>query len=73
MPSDNSLAKLYREFGDRWEIEQIPAGTKWIAVQRENEDDTTIVVANGVETLRYRMTEAEREDPEEREPGNNGA
>jgi hypothetical protein len=68
MPDDNSLAKLYREFGDRWEIEQVPAGTKWIAVQRESAGDIAIVVANVVGTLRYRMTEAEREAPEERRP-----
>ena len=66
MPADNSLAKLYREFGDRWEIEQIPAGTKWVAIRRASDDDITIVVANGVETLRYRMTEAEQDATEER-------
>jgi hypothetical protein len=65
MPSDNSLAKLYREYGDRWEIEQIPAGTKWIAVQRNSEGDITIVVANAVGTLRFRMTAVEREASEE--------
>ncbi len=69
MPGDTSLAKLYREFGDRSEIEPIPPGTKWMAVQRESGGDhIKTVVANEVGTLRFRMTEVEREVPEEREP-----
>jgi len=57
MPGDTSLAKLYREFG----------GTKWMAVQRESGGDhIKTVVANEVGTLRFRMTEVEREVPEER-------
>jgi hypothetical protein len=34
-----SLAKLYREFGERWEIEPVPPGAKWIAVLRESGGD----------------------------------
>ncbi len=67
MRDEASHAKLYREFGDRWEIEQIPAGTRWIAVQREGGDYIRLVAANGIDTLRFRMTEAERETPEERD------
>ena len=59
---------MYREFGDRWEIEQIPPGTRWIAVYRENSDDyIRLVLAHDVGGLRYRMTEVESETPEERE------
>lgn len=66
MAGNDSLAKLYREFGDRWDIEQIPPGTKWIAVHREpGGDHIRLVAANEVGTLRFRMTQAEREQPEE--------
>lgn len=64
MRADESLAKLYRDFGDRWEIEQIPAGTKWIAVYRDSgSNGIGLVAANGVSTLRHRMTEAEQQEP----------
>ncbi|HET7016051.1 MAG TPA: hypothetical protein VFI65_19165 [Streptosporangiaceae bacterium] len=64
----NSLTKMYREFGDRWEIEQIPPGVRWIAVYRENNDEyIRLVLAHDVGGLRYCMTEAENETPEERE------
>lgn len=69
MHGDTSLARLYREFGDRWEIEPIPPGTKWIAVVRESSGDCIrIVAAHEIGTLRFRMSEAEREEPAEREP-----
>ncbi len=58
-----SIAGLYRDFGRDWEIEPIPAGTKWIAVQRATGDAITIVVANEVSTLRFRMNKAVREGP----------
>ena len=66
--SNQSVAGLYREFGDGWEIEPIPPGTKWIAVQRETTGDyIRIVLAHEMGTLRFRMNEAEQEEPEERE------
>jgi hypothetical protein len=65
---DNSLAKMYREFGDRWEIEQIPPGTRWLAVHRESGGDyIRLLLAHDVGALRYCMTEADRETPEERD------
>ncbi len=67
MRGDASLAKLYREFGDRWEIEPIPPGTKWMAVQRESADYIRTVTAHDVHALRFRMNEVERDEPEERE------
>ena len=74
MPDSSSVAKLYRDFSGRWEIEPVPPGTRWIAVQREPGGDfLPIVVAHEVGTLRFRMTEAERETPEERENDGPGA
>jgi hypothetical protein len=59
-----SLAALYRDFASRWEIENVPAGTKWVAVLRETDGDAiTLVVANNISTLRYRMNQSEREGP----------
>lgn len=62
-----SLARLYRDFADRWEIETVPPGTRWIAVLHDSDgDDITIVVANEISTLRFRIGEVEREEPAER-------
>ncbi len=59
-----SLARLYRDFSARWEIEAVPPGTKWIAVLRESDgDNITFVVANEVSTLRFRMGEIEHGEP----------
>ncbi len=64
---DASFAKLYRDYGQRWDIEQIPPGTKWIAVLHESGGDYVIMVAaHDVHSLRSRMDHAEREEPEER-------
>lgn len=69
-PHPPSLAKLFREFGDRWDIEQIPRGTQWIAVFRESGGDyVRMVAAHDVHTLRFRMNAVENEAPEEREDG----
>ncbi len=68
-----SLAQLYRDFADRWEIEPIPPSTKWIAVLREMDSDhVTFVVGHDLGGLRYCMTAAEREQPKERESGTPG-
>lgn len=72
MPGDASLAKLYREFGDRWDIEPIPPGSKWTAVQRESADYIRTVTAHDVTALRFRMNEVEREEPAERGVGKPG-
>jgi hypothetical protein len=69
MNGDASLAKVFRDFGDRWEIEKVQRGTEWIAVQRETSGDyVRVVSAHDLHALRYRMNEVERELPEEREP-----
>jgi hypothetical protein len=63
---NDSLTKLYREFGDRWEIEQIPRGARWIAVYRKNPDDyIRLVLAHDISGLRFQMTAVEKETPEE--------
>ena len=73
MTGNPSIARLYHEYGDRWEIEPIPPGTKWIAVHREpGSDYLRVVLAHEVGTLRFRMNEAEREQPGERENGQAG-
>lgn len=70
MRPEPGLAQTFREYGDRWDIEQIPPGTRWIAVDRESCGDLIrLVFAHEVGTLRYRMTQAEKAEPEEREPG----
>ena len=66
--ADNSLAKTYREFGDRWEIEQVPPGTRWIAVHRESGGDyIRLVLARDIGGLRFNMTAVDKETPEERD------
>jgi len=68
MPADSSLAKLFREYGSRWEIEKVQRGTEWIAVQRDTGGDyVCIVAAHDLGALRYRIDEVECEEPEERE------
>ncbi len=70
MHGEASLARLYREYGERWDIEQIPPGTKWVAVLRESGGDyVRVVAAHDVHALRFRMQEAEQDEPEEGEPG----
>jgi hypothetical protein len=68
MRPEPSLAQTFREYGDRWDIEMIPPGTRWIAIDREScADLITFVIAHEVGTLRNRMTQAEKEEPEERD------
>jgi hypothetical protein len=70
MNGDASLAKLYRDFGQRWQIAQIPPGAKWIALLREPGGDYAVLVAaHEVGTLRFRMNAAERAEPAESDPG----
>jgi hypothetical protein len=69
MSGEASLAKVFRDFGDRWEIEKVQRGTEWVAVQRETSGDyVRVVAAHDLHALRYRMNEVERALPEEREP-----
>jgi hypothetical protein len=66
VPGDPSLARLFRDYGDRWEIEKVLRGIEWVAVLRESGGDyIRIVAAHDIGALRYKMNEAEREEPEE--------
>jgi hypothetical protein len=68
-PRNPSVAQLYRDFADRWEIEPVPPGTRWIGVLREMDGgDVTVVLGRDIGGLRFGMTGVERENPEEREP-----
>ncbi len=69
MQTDASLARLFRDYGERWEIEKVQRGTEWIAVQRDtNGDYIRILGARDLSGLRYHINQAERDEPEEREP-----
>jgi hypothetical protein len=69
MPGDASLAKLFRDYADRWEIERVERGTEWVACRRDGEI-VDIIGARDLAGLRYKMDAAEREEAEERtEPG----
>jgi hypothetical protein len=67
MQGDASLAKLFREYGERWEIERVERGAEWVACRR-NGSFIDLIGARDLGALRYRMDEAEREEAEEREP-----
>jgi hypothetical protein len=62
MPGDASLAKLFSEYGQRWEIERIERGAEWVAVLRGSKPVIHIIGARDLAALRYRMDEAEREE-----------
>ncbi len=66
MPGDASLAQLFREYGDRLEIERVERGTEWVACRR-NGRFIDIIGARDLGALRYRMDAAEREREEEEE------
>jgi hypothetical protein len=65
MQGDASLAKLFREYSDRWEIERVERGTEWVACRRDG-DLIDIIGARDLGGLRYKMDAAEREDAAER-------
>lgn len=63
-----SLAKTLYQYGERWEIERVDCGAEWIAVLRETGGGyIQIVSARDLDGLRYKMDQAERDEPEERE------
>jgi hypothetical protein len=68
MPGDASLARLFRDHSERWEIERVERGTEWVACRRDS-DFIDIIGARDLAALRYRIEAAEREEAEEREPG----
>lgn len=69
MPGDASLARLFRDYSERWEIERVERGTEWVACRRGS-DFIDIIGARDLGALRYRIEEAERaEAAEHAEPG----
>jgi len=68
LPRNASLARLFRDYSDRWEIERVERGTEWVAVLRGSEPMILIIGARDLSALRYRMEVAEREEAERREP-----
>ena len=66
LTSPFSLAKLLHHYADRWEIERVDRGTKWVAVHRETSGDyIRIVGAHDLGALQYKMEQVERDEPEE--------
>ncbi len=61
-----SLAKLVSDKGERWEVERVERGTKWVAVLRESTGDyIRIVGGRDLGALRYNMEEVERDQAHE--------
>ena len=67
MHGDASLARLVKDHGDQWIIEHTGPSTAWVAVRRDG--DIRILGAHDIGGLRYKIEQAEQEEPEEREPG----
>ena len=68
MPRTHSLARLLHEYAERWEVERVERGTEWVAVLRETSGDyIRIVGAHDLGALRYKMDEAEHDEPQERD------
>jgi hypothetical protein len=61
VPGDASLARLIREYGDRWAFEHVRRGTEWVAVRHDG-PVMHIVGARDLGGLRGQMEAAERED-----------
>jgi|HubBroStandDraft_1064217.scaffolds.fasta_scaffold06540_7 hypothetical protein len=68
-PRNPSLARLFRDHSARWEIEQVPRGTEWVAVHKDPEGWCRIVGARDLAGLRYFIEIAEREEAAEQEAG----
>jgi hypothetical protein len=62
-PGSPSLAALFRDYGERWEIEKITRGSEWVAVLRGS-DYVRIVAAHDLGALRFRIVRAEQEEKE---------
>jgi hypothetical protein len=56
------LAGLFREYGHRWEIEQLDPGSAWVAVTRIG-SFVHVIAARDLDDLRAELNKAEAEDP----------
>jgi hypothetical protein len=56
------LAGLFREYGHRWEIEQVDPGSAWVAVTRDG-SFVQLIAAHDLDELRAELKKADAEDP----------
>jgi len=56
------LAGLFREYGHRWQIEQLDPGSAWVAVTRIG-SFVQVIAAHILDELRAELKEADAEDP----------
>jgi hypothetical protein len=68
-PRNPSLARLFRDHSERWEIEQVPRGTEWVAVHKDPEGWCRIVASRDLAGLRYYIETAEHEETAGQEAG----
>lgn len=62
------LAEITRDFAQGWQIESIPPGTEWAAIDRTTSGDyIRLIPARNLHALRCRLAQAELSQP--REPG----
>ena len=61
MTGDASLARLFRDHGQRWEIEKITRGSEWVAVRRDDGGAFHILSAHDLGALRHHIEASERE------------
>lgn len=66
MRGDASLARLIKDYGDRWTFEHTGASTAWVAVRRDG-DDLRIVGAHDLGGLKYHVERVEREVTDEQD------
>jgi hypothetical protein len=56
------LAGLFRDYGHRWEIEQLDPGSAWIAVTRIS-SFVQVITAHDLDELRAELKKADAEHP----------
>ncbi len=61
-PGSGKLAGLFRDYGHRWEVEHLDAGSEWVAVTR-NGSFVHVIAARDLDELRAGLEKAEAEDP----------
>lgn len=71
MAVNHSLSALFRDHGEKWEIEQVLPGSRWVACSRSGAP-VQIIAAHDLNALRFRIEAAER-DAATRAAGNGDA
>jgi hypothetical protein len=61
------LAELFREYGHRWEIEQLDPGSAWVAVTRIG-SFVQVIAAHDLDELRAELKKADAEESLTRAP-----